>query len=490
MQVEKGAIILSLFDDDFFSTKVSKRLKRAVRSPKLPGRMRLPSPFRGKKLSSGQLIAVTSLASAVVAILLFVLLTGSMGKGKADLGPGSKDFSASAVAASTKMRPAVVSIINEQTAPAGAGRRSGKKESGKGILKEAGVGSGVIISKQGDKAFVVTNHHVIVDAERVKVVLTNGEVREATVVGSDLITDLAVLEISSKNIRVVAEIGDSSRLRAAEFVMAMGNPLGMGEAVTLGVVSVIKEIVPVSLSQNGIIDWEQEVIRVDAAINEGNSGGPLIDMYGKVVGINSMKIADFGVESIGYAIPINNAMPIIESLMKQGYVSRPYLGVYTIDLEQYWQQQEMQRMFEQELNKLEEEEESADDGTDGSDSETSAESESDTDLEGASDSEVNSDTDAKTDNKHGGSKLPDLQLPDEVFSGVIVVEAVGPAAQAGLMLNDIIVKLDNKKINSTRELRRYLYNEKQVGDSIQVSYYREGQLETVEFQLEDKQDEE
>nr|WP_306812921.1 S1C family serine protease [Paenibacillus soyae] len=372
----------------------------------------------------------------------------------------SADPSERTINATAKVRPAVVSVINEQTFELGIGGDLLEEgEDGSGVLREAGVGSGFIISKKAGRAFVVTNYHVVANAEKVKTVLTTGEVREARVVGSDQITDLAVLEIDAKGIETVAEVGDSSSLQAAEFVMAIGNPLGMGESITMGVVSVIKETIPVSLNQNGVIDWEQEVIRVDAAINQGNSGGPLIDLDGRVVGINSMKIADFGVESIGYAIPINNAMPIVESLIEKGYVPRPYLGVYTLDLEQYWEQQDMEEMFEEEQS-----------GEDGSESE-----------KGRSEEESADEPSSEEEGLEGSAG--DIQLPDEVLSGVIVLEAVGPALEAGLQFNDVIVKLDDKKVGSTMELRKYLYGSKEIGDELEVTFYRDGELKSVKLKL-------
>jgi len=455
---------MSLFDDDFYSTKVSKRLRRRAAKLQLPFHFRFR--FRGHKWSTIQIALLSSIASSAIVVLLFVLIVGGIRGGDLSSTASGVDPSERAIYATSKVRPAVVSIINEQTFALGAGGRKsgGKSENGNGVLREAGVGSGVIVEKKGGKAYIITNHHVIADAEKVKAVLTNGESREARIVGSDQITDLAVLEIDGKGIHTVAEIGDSSTLRAAEFVMAMGNPLGMGESITLGIVSVIREVVPVSLGQNGIMDWEQEVIRVDAAINEGNSGGPLIDLNGKVVGINSMKIADFGVESIGYAIPINNAMPIVESIISKGYVPRPYLGVYTIDLEQYWSQQDLQKWLEEEQPSVEE--------------------------EASPDSEQEGDSEQEDENESDDKVMPKLHLPDEVFSGVIVLEAVGPAQKAGLQYNDVIVKLDKKKIGSTRELRKYLYNDKKIGDSIEVSYYREGKLEVTTLKLGDKAEEE
>ncbi|MEK3884289.1 S1C family serine protease [Paenibacillus sp. PL2-23] len=438
---------MSIFDDDFYSTKVSRR---TVRKSRREDGSRMSSFSGDRRWSSLRIALVSSFTSAIAATVLFGLFMGGFGL---DLGGGggkapgnaavSADPSERTINATAKVRPAVVSVINEQTFELGLGGElleEGAK--GSGVLREAGVGSGFIIQKKAGRAFVVTNYHVVANAEKVKTVLTTGEVRDARVVGLDQITDLAVLEIDAKGIDTVAEIGDSSALQAAEFVMAIGNPLGMGESITMGVVSVIKETVPVSLNQNGVIDWEQEVIRVDAAINQGNSGGPLIDLDGRVVGINSMKIADFGVESIGYAIPINNAMPIVESLMEKGFVPRPYLGVYTLDLAQYWEQQDLEELYGEEGKKDRSEDK---DGLEGS--------------------------------------AGDIKLPDEVLSGVIVLEAVGPALDAGLQFNDVIVKLDDKRIGSTMELRKYLYEAKSAGDELIVTYYRDGKQQTTKLKL-------
>lgn len=437
---------MSIFDDEFYSTKVSRRTVR--KSQRDDHRQSFGGSER--RWSNLRIAFISSFTSAVAAALLFGLIFGGFGGGgsaPAHL-TATSDPSERTIVATAKVKPAVVSVINEQMFGLGIGGKPLEKGDGSsGILREAGVGSGVIIEKKAGRAFIVTNYHVVANAEKVKTVLTTGEVREARVVGLDQITDLAVLEIDAKGIDTVAEIGDSSTLRAAEFVMAIGNPLGMGESITMGIVSVIKEVIPVSLNQNGVIDWEQEVIRVDAAINQGNSGGPLIDLNGRVVGINSMKISDFGVESIGYAIPINNAMPIVESLISKGYVPRPYLGVYTMDLEQYWEQQDLEKMFE--------EEQAEENGNEPEGSES------------------------------GGSGS--IQLPDEVLSGVIVLEAVGPSKKAGLTFNDVIVKLDDHKVGSTKELRKYLYGKKQIGDEITVSYYRDGELKSAKLKLEEQE---
>ena len=425
---------MSLFDDDFYSSKVTRRFFKRRPSSRFSSRKWI-ARLKSGSMSTLQIAFLTSLASAIFACIMFGLIFGFGQQNSSSL--ASVDISERAISATDKIRPAVVSIVNEQKYSTGLnGGVLDKDSEENGIFRESGVGSGVIIHKDNDYAYIVTNFHVVNAAHRVKVVLTNGEERMAEVVGLDQITDLAVLSIDAKGINTVAEIGDSSKLRAAEFVLAMGNPLGMGEATTLGIVSVISEIVGVSLNQDGVVDWEQEVIRVDAAINQGNSGGPLIDMNGRVVGINSMKIANFGVESIGYAMPINNVMPIVNQLMDQGYISRPYLGVYMMDLSQYWEQEALDELYNMQN------EDSVDDNAES-----------------------------------------DLKLPKSVLSGVIVLEATGPALEAGLKYNDVIVQLDDTKIDSIRNLRKYLYNKKQIGDEMIVHYYRGEEKQSVKVVL-------
>ena len=420
---------MSLFDDDFYSAKVSRK---ALKEPYKLRKRRDWRLWRRFNSKSVRLVLISVVTTVVVMVALYSVFVG--------ISPSTKqlssyDLSARAVQATDIIRPAVVSIINEQKYSLELGGNVLDPDSTEsGVYRETGVGSGVIIRKDEEQAYIVTNFHVVNNAHRVQAVLTSGEKREAEIVGLDQITDLAVLKINAKGIEMAAQIGDSSKLRAAEFVMAMGNPLGMGEAITFGVVSVTRETVPVSLSQNGILDWEQEVIRVDAAINQGNSGGPLVDLNGQVVGINSMKISNFGVESIGYAIPINNVMPVVEELIAKGYVSRVFLGVAGLDLQQYWSRQQLE----------------ADDGL-GSDS--------------------------------------TLDLPKEVYDGIMVTETSGPAKEAGLTYNDVIVKLDDTKIKSTRDLRKYLYSHKQIGDEIVVQYYRGKELmETTVILGENKPD--
>lgn len=185
------------------------------------------------------------------------------------------------------------------------------------------VGSGVIFDKKG---YIVTNNHVVAGSKEVNVSLSNGKTVSGTVVGTDPATDLAVVKIEGDDSLPVAQFGNSDALQVGETAIAIGNPLGLEfqGSVTVGVISALNRTLD-------DIDQRLKLIQTDAAINPGNSGGALVTADGKVVGINSAKIAKEGVEGMGFAIPINQAKKIIEQLITNGKVKRAYLGVYAAD---------------------------------------------------------------------------------------------------------------------------------------------------------------
>ncbi len=185
------------------------------------------------------------------------------------------------------------------------------------------VGSGVIFDKKG---YIVTNNHVVGDSKTVNVCLSSGETVQGTVVGTDASTDLAVVKIEGSDALPVAEFGDSDHLQVGETAIAIGNPLGLEfqGTVTVGVISALNRTLD-------DMDLRFKLIQTDAAINPGNSGGALVTADGKVVGINSAKIAKEGVEGMGFSIPINQARAIIEELIQNGRVTRAYLGLYGAD---------------------------------------------------------------------------------------------------------------------------------------------------------------
>jgi serine protease Do len=301
------------------------------------------------------------------------------------------------IEAANRAQPSVVSVI------------SGIRDEDGGKMAEFGLGSGIIFEKTDGGARVVTNAHVIDVGEHVDVVLHTGERMEASIVGVDSLTDLAVLEIKGDKLPQAASFGDSSGLKAGQLAIAIGNPLGLGysHTITVGVISAPSR--EIDVSPQGSNMWKMNVIQTDAAINQGNSGGALVNLAGEVIGINSLKVLTMGVEGLGFAIPINDAKPIIRDLAQYGKVIRPYLGIYTQNVDEVVNREE-------------------------------------------------------------------LDLPEEVNTGIIVLEAFGPAKTAGIRSGDVIVALDGVPTANTYELRKYLYERKRIGDRVVVSYYRKGRL--------------
>ena len=312
---------------------------------------------------------------------------------------------------------AVVGVVNIQD---GGGNIFDPRPQGQ---TEAGTGSGVVYKKEAGKAYIVTNQHVIENASRVEVSLSDGTRLEAEVLGHDRLTDLAVLVVDGEKVTKVAKLGNSDAITLGEPVIAIGNPLGLEffGSVTQGIISGTERMIPVAYDRNGNPQWEADVIQTDAAINPGNSGGALINLRGEVIGINSMKISQSRVEGIGFAIPINAAKPIIEDLEVHSEVRRPYMG-----------------------------------------------------IELASLSEVSLQHQRNT-----------LKLSEDVTGGIVVIaaEPSSPADKAGLTRYDVIVKLDGKEVKNTLELRKYLYNEKKIGDTMKVTYYRNGEIRETEITL-------
>jgi len=213
-----------------------------------------------------------------------------------------------------KVRPSVVAITTSVQGVSFFGRQ----------FTQQGAGSGWIIDKKG---LIVTNDHVVEGASSVSVTLEDGRTFSAESVHTDSVADLAVIKINAQDLPAL-QIGDSSKMQVGQWVVAIGNSLGMGISATKGMVSALG--VSLSISPGESLD---DLIQTDAAINPGNSGGPLVNLLGEIVGINSAKIAQVGVEGMGYAISIKEAKPVIDQLIKNGYVIRPYLGagLYTVD---------------------------------------------------------------------------------------------------------------------------------------------------------------
>ena len=242
-----------------------------------------------------------------------------------------------------EVQDAVVSVINYQKNSGSSydqywSNDSNSSDSEMQIYSE---GSGVIYKKDGDSAYLVTNNHVIDGSEKLEIMLANGTKVVGELVGADTYSDLAVIKISSKNVDTVAEFADSTKLNVGEPAIAIGSPLGSeyANSVTEGIVSSLSRTVTSQNEEGETISTN--AIQTDAAINPGNSGGPLINIKGQVIGINSSKIASssssssgVAVEGMGFAIPSNDVVSIINQLEENGKVIRPALGISMADLSQ------------------------------------------------------------------------------------------------------------------------------------------------------------
>lgn len=213
--------------------------------------------------------------------------------------------------------PAVVTIVNTMQVTNGRGRFGGQSQTAEAL------GSGVIIDSQG---YIVTNQHVIANQQSLQVIFADGTQAAATLVGEDAYTDIAVIKVDSK-VPAVAKFGDSDKLEAGQPVVAIGTALGdYRNTVTEGIVSGLHR----QISDGGTAT--QDLIQTDAAINHGNSGGPLLDLDGNVIGINTAVVRSTGMtgdiaEGLGFAIASNTVKSVVTQLMKSGSVSHPYVGI-------------------------------------------------------------------------------------------------------------------------------------------------------------------
>ncbi|MCP0887171.1 trypsin-like peptidase domain-containing protein [Ligilactobacillus sp. WILCCON 0076] len=291
-------------------------------------------------------------------------------------------------------------------------------------------GSGVIYKKSNNTAFIVTNNHVISGADSYYVLLYSGKRVKAKLVGHDSVSDLAVLKINAKYVTQTATFGNSDNIKVGETALAIGSPMGSeyASSLTEGIISAKKRTIDITNS-SGETTGQATVIQTDAAINSGNSGGPLINLAGQVVGINSMKLSSSSstssssssssVEGMGFAIPSNEVVTIINQLVKNGKVSRPALGISTIDLDY-----------------------------------------------------VSDDAQKNT-----------LKLPTSVSSGVVVMKVSSSSPLKGVVSKyDVIVSLGGKKVTGISSLKTALYSHK-VGSTVTIKYYHDGSLKTSQVTL-------
>jgi serine protease Do len=328
-------------------------------------------------------------------------------------------------AAVEKVQDAVVSIINMQagnTNMFGFDLPQNSSDTTNGTLETSSEGSGVIYKIEDDLAYIVTNNHVIDGADELEILMKDGTKEVATVVGSDVWTDLAVLTIPATSVTAVASFGDSDAVNVGEPAIAIGSPLGteFATSVTQGIISAKNRSVSTDVDGDSIVDWDVTALQTDAAINPGNSGGALINIAGQVIGINSMKISDSNVEGMGFAIPSNDVLTIINELEQNGEIIRPILGVSMLDLSQ---------------------------------------------ISASQQSSV-------------------LTLPEDVTAGVVIaeVQALSAAELGGLEQYDVITEMNGEAVTSIVDLRKILYA-LEVGTDVEISYYRAGTLQSTTVTL-------
>lgn len=331
-----------------------------------------------------------------------------------------------------KVQDAVVSVVNLQKKEQlndfgrffGDESAQGQTDSEEDALEASSEGSGVIYRKDGKTAYIVTNNHVVEDSDGLEVLLNDGTKLTANLIGRDSYTDLAVLSIPSKDVKVAAEFGDSDTLKVGEPAIAIGSPLGSvyANSATQGIISAKNREITNQTEKGEPVSIN--ALQTDAAINPGNSGGLLINIAGQVIGINSIKIAaasnGVSAEGMGFSIPSNDVVAIISQLEKDGKVSRPSLGITMSDLALI--------------------------------------------------------------TKESQEKV--LKVPNDLTGGVIIrsVDAATPAEKAGLKQYDVIVAIDGTAIETGTDLQSLLYKKK-VGDKIEVTFYRGSEKKTTTVDL-------
>lgn len=284
----------------------------------------------------------------------------------------------------------------------------------------SGTGTGFVYDTDDDYGYIMTNHHVIEDAETINITFSDDSEATAKVVGSDEYADIAVLKVDKASVKSVASIGKSTDTKVGDTVFTIGSPMGKSYrgTVTRGILSGKDRMVSVSIIGSSA-DWIMNVMQTDAAINPGNSGGPLCNANGEVIGINSMKIVESTIEGIGFAIPIEDAVNYADSLRENGKISRPYIGVSMLNASSTMQ-----------------------------------------------------------------LAYAGIRLDKDITEGVVVVDVEKSSAgdKAGLKSEDVIIKVEGENVTNVAEFRYQLYSHK-VGDTIKITVIRDGKTKDLSIKL-------
>lgn len=285
-------------------------------------------------------------------------------------------------------------------------------------------GTGFVYGKDDKYGYVLTNAHVVSEGKTIQGVLSNNNSVSLTILGTDTYTDLAVLRMDVKDILQVASIGDSKNTKIGNTVFTVGSPMGSSYAgtVTKGILSGKDRLIETSTSNTNSLTTESYIVKVlqtDAAISPGNSGGPLVNLAGDVIGITSLKLVDTQVEGMGFAIPIEDAMNYVDVLAQGKTIERPLVGVQILDLT----------------------------------------------------------------NKYALYRYG-INIDSSIKSGVILVKVNSgyPASDSGLKDGDIITNIDGNDITTVSEFKYELYKHS-IGDTIEVTYYRDGKESKTKLKL-------
>lgn len=284
--------------------------------------------------------------------------------------------------------------------------------------KAIGTGTGFIYQKEENKGFILTNNHVIEGANSFKVIMNDGQEITAKLIGKDIYSDIAILTIDAKYVKVVATLGKSSKSNLGDTVFTIGAPVGSSYSgtVTKGIISGKNRFINVNLVNNETM--VMKVLQTDAAINPGNSGGPLLNINAEVIGINSVKLASEEIEGMGFAIPIEEILKYTNELESTGKIERPYIGFGLVDLNEVY-------------------------------------------------------------------VLYQLNIdPQNIISGVVIgqVGDNSPADKSGLLVGDVITKIDNVKVTSKAMLRYELYQHKPK-ESVKITYLRNNKEHIAKIML-------
>lgn len=286
-------------------------------------------------------------------------------------------------------------------------------------------GTGFVYKELDKEAYLLTNSHVVTGAQKVQVQFTDGNTYDVKIAGNDEYSDIAVLAIDKEKIIKKAEIGSSAKSRLGDTVFTIGAPLNTEYSwtVTRGILSGKDRLIEINATNSKVGNLVMSVLQTDAAINSGNSGGPIANANGEVIGITNMKLISGGVEGMGFAIPIEDAIKIASQLIAEKEIERPILGVGTLNI---------------------------------------------------------SDTEA-LQFQYG------IKIDESITAGAVIgyVQSGSPAAEAGLEKGDVITNFGDYKITSSAKLKYYLYKYK-IGDKVSLSYIRGKKSETVTVDLNQK----